>query len=383
MEICVPLVDLDYGEEEEKAVLDVIRTHCLTMGSITQEFEHEFANYVGAKHAIAVSNVTEALHLACLALGVGSSPQDEVILPSLTFVGTANAVLYTGAQVRFADVLGLRELNISPEEIEKRITSNTKAIIVTHYGGYACWMPEILEIASFLGLAVIEDAAHATGARLGHRNLGTWGDIGCFSFLSDKNLSMGEGGMLVTNKDEVAEKLHLLRSHGMSRLAAERYQLHANPYDVVALGYNYGIDEIRSALGLAQLKKLDANNTRRQEITGRYWKGLNDWCKFGVVFPFQQALGQSSYYLFPMLLPKNIDRRIFTERMQRAGVQTSIHYPAIHCFSYYQKRYPGLYLPLTEQVSSREITLPLYPTMQDKDIELVISAVHEALAYTL
>lgn len=383
MEICVPLADLDYGEEEEQAVLEVIRTRSLTMGSITQEFEQQFADYIGAKHAIAVSNVTDALHLACLALEVGTSPQDEVILPSLTFVSAANAVLYTGAQVRFADILGLQELNISPEAIEKRITSNTKAIIVFHYGGYACRMPEVLEIASFLGLAVIEDATHAPGARLGYRNLGTWGDIGCFSILSDKNLSMGEGGMLVTNKDRLAEKLRLLRSHGMTRPFRDRYQVHNNSYDVVALGYNYSIDELRSALGVAQLKKLDANNARRRLITERYWKGLSDWCKFGLVFPFQQAVGQSSCYLFPMLLPKSVDRQVFIERMQRAGVQTCVHYPAIHCFSYYKKRYPGLNLPLTEQVASREITLPLYPTMQDEDVDLVISAVHEALAYTL
>jgi len=383
MKIRVPLADLDYGEEEEQAVLDVIHNRWLTMGSVTQEFERRFAEYLGVRHAIALSNATEALHLACLALGVGASPMDEVILPSLTFVATANAVLYTGAQVRFADIIGLRDLNISPEDIEMKITSQTKAIIAVHYGGYACRMPEILEIASFLGLAVIEDAAHAPGAHLDHRKLGTWGDAGCFSFFSNKNLATGEGGMLVTNRDDVAEKVRLLRSHGMTSRTWDRHQGHAFSYDVVALGYNYRIDEIRSALGLTQLKKLNANNMRRQAITWRYWEGLNDWRKFGLEFPFQKAAGQASYHIFPMLLPKNADRRLFIERMRSAGVQTSIHYPPIHCFSYYQTRYPGLSLPLTEEVSRREITLPLYPTMKSEDVDLVISAVHEALAYAL
>lgn len=383
MNILVPLADLDYGEEEEQAVLDVIHTRWLTMGSVTQEFERRFAEFVGAKHAIAVSNATEALHLACLAVGVGASPKDEVILPSLTFVATANAVLYTGAQVRFADILGLRELNISPEDVEMKITPHTKAIIAVHYGGYACRMPEILEIASYLGLAVIEDAAHAPGAQLNHRNLGTWGDAGCFSFFSNKNMATGEGGMLVTNREDVAAKVRLLRSHGMTSLTWDRHQGHAYSYDVVALGYNYRIDEIRSALGLAQLKKLKANNVRRQAITWRYWKGLNDWRKFGLEFPFQRTAGHPSYHIFPMLLPKAADRSLFIEHMKRAGVQTSIHYPPIHCFSYYRARYPGLKLPLTEEAAAREITLPLYPTMKSEDVELVIGAANEALAYAL
>jgi len=191
MEWRIPLADLDYDQEEEQAVLDVLHRRWLTMGAITAAFEDEFAAYLNVKYALAISNATQALHLACLALGV--CPGGEVLVPSLTFVATANSVLYSGAQVRFVDINGADDLNISAQQIEQQITPQTKAIIVMHYGGYTCQMPEILEIAARRGLAVIEDAAHAPGAKYGGKSLGTWGDVGCFSFFSNKNLSTGEG----------------------------------------------------------------------------------------------------------------------------------------------------------------------------------------------
>ena len=245
MEWRVPLADLDFDQEEEQAILSVLRSRWLTMGSVTQQFEEEFAKVTGVKHAFALSNATAALHLACLALGIGTG--DEVIVPSLTFVATANAVLYTGAEVRFADILGLDELNISPDAIEKEITARTKAIIVMHYGGFPCRIHEIRAIADRHGLALIEDAAHAPGAALAGRSLGAWGEVACFSFFSNKNLSTGEGGMLVTDREDIAEKVRLLRSHGMTSVTWDRHQGHAYSYDVVDLGYNYRSDEIRSA----------------------------------------------------------------------------------------------------------------------------------------
>ncbi len=254
MNLRVPLSDLDYGAEEEQAVLDVIRRRWLTMGAVTQQFESAFAELLGAGHAFGVANGTVALHLACLALDIG--PGDEVIVPSLTFVASANAVLYTGADVRFADIVGPDDLNVSPSSIASQITSRTKAILVVHYGGYPCRMPEIVELAHRHGLAVIEDAAHAPGAQLDGRAMGTWGDAGCFSFFSNKNLAVGEGGMLVTGRADLAEKIRLLRSHGMTTLTWDRHRGHASSYDVVALGYNARIDEIHAALGLAQLAKL-------------------------------------------------------------------------------------------------------------------------------
>ena len=370
----VPLADLDYGSQEEAAVLDVLRSRWLTMGAVTKEFEGEFAKFVGVKYSLAVSNGTVALHLSCLGLGIG--PGDEVIVPSLTFVATANAVLYTGAEVRFADITGPDDLNISPQAIEKLITPRTKAIIVVHYAGYPCQMPAIIELASRHGLAVIEDASHAPGASLGGTPLGNWGDVGCFSFFSSKNLSTGEGGILVTNRDDIAEKTRLLRSHGMTSLTWDRHHGHAYTYDVVDLGYNYRIDEIHSALGLVQLAKLATNNARRQKITSQYWRALSGT---GVGLPFSNSLGKPAYHIFPMLLPQGANRKQFIDHMRAAGIQTSIHYPPIHQFSFYRQRYPDLILPLTEDVSRREVTLPLYPTMSEEDIELVVSAVQSGL----
>jgi dTDP-4-amino-4,6-dideoxygalactose transaminase len=380
------LADLNYDEAEEKAVLDVLRSRWLTMGSVTQAFENEFAALVKTRHALAVSNATVALHLACLAVGVG--PGDEVIVPSLSFVATANAILYAGAEVRFADILGPHDLTIDPVSVASQITPRTKAIIVMHYGGYPCQMPAILAIAREHGLAVIEDAAHSPGAWLDGTHLGTLGDVGCFSFFSNKNLSTGEGGMLVTERPELAEKLRLMRSHGMTSLTWDRHQGHAYSYDVVELGYNYRIDEIHSALGREQLRKLEAGNARRREITHFYWQELEraSLPKDHVLdLPFHEQSGnpaiQPAHHIFPLLLPEKADRKAFIDRLRQAGIQTSIHYPPIHKFSFYQQRYAGKIqsLPLTESVAAREVTLPLYPGMTHAMIELVLDETLRAL----
>ncbi|MEN6483197.1 MAG: DegT/DnrJ/EryC1/StrS family aminotransferase [Anaerolineaceae bacterium] len=370
----VPLSDLDYGTEEETAVVNVLKSRWLTMGEVTQEFEKEFAALTGAKYSFAVSNATQALHLACIALGIGAG--DEVIVPSLTFVATANAVLYTGAEVKFADILGSNDLTVDPQAIEKMITPRTKAIIVMHYAGYPCQMEALLAIAKKYGLSVIEDAAHAPGASLNGKMLGTWGDAGCFSFFSNKNLSTGEGGMVVTDRDDLAEKIRLQRSHGMTTLTYDRHQGHAYTYDVVDLGYNYRIDEIRSALGLAQLTKLAKNNQRRAQFTHLYWELLSG---SQVELPFKNASGMPAYHIFPMLLPEGINRFQFIDKMREAGVQTSIHYPPAHRFTYYRNRYGEISLPVTEQVASREVTLPLFPTMKTDDVRYVVESVKNAL----
>jgi dTDP-4-amino-4,6-dideoxygalactose transaminase len=376
MDWIVPLADLDYNQAEEQAVMQVLRGKWLTMGAVTQEFEQAFASAVGARHALAVSNATVALHLAALAVGVG--PGDEVIVPSLSFVATSNAILYTGADVRFAEIGGAQDLTISPLAIEQLITARTKAVVVMHYGGYPCQMEAILAIASRHGLAVIEDAAHAPGASLQGKALGTWGDIGCFSFFSNKNLSTGEGGMIVTDRDDLAEKVRLLRSHGMTSLTWDRHHGHAYTYDVVALGYNYRIDEIRAALGLVQLAKLKENNARRKLITERYRRELSQ-IEAQIGLPFCDSPGEPAYHIFPMLLPAGKGRKEFIDALRAARVQTSIHYPPIHLFSYYQQRYPALNLPLTESVAEREVTLPLYPGMDAEKVEIVLSAIRSAL----
>jgi dTDP-4-amino-4,6-dideoxygalactose transaminase len=376
MEWQIPLSDIDYGLEEQNAVHHVLQTKWLTMGAITQQFEQAFAAYVGAKHAIAVTNATAALHLACVVAGVG--PGDEVILPSLTFVATANAVRYTGARPVFVDIAGEHDLNISCHAIEGAITERTRAIMVMHYGGYACDMPGIMSLAQKHHLQVIEDAAHAVGSELAGRKLGTWGDVGCFSFFSNKNMTTGEGGMIVTDNDSYAERLQLLRSHGMTTLTWDRHRGHASSYDVVDLGYNYRIDEIRSALGAVQLEKLDANNDRRRHLTELYRDALHEFAP-QVTVPFTEHAGLSAAHLMPILLPAGSNKLSFMEKMKACKVQTSFHYPPVHTFTAYKHLESSVALPITEAVAAREVTLPLYPTLGEPDVVMVAEVVGRAL----
>ena len=374
----VPLADVQLGVEEETAVLDVLRSGWLTMGAVTQAFEEEICAFTGTKHAFAVNNATAALHLACLALGLG--PGDEVIAPSLTFVATANAIKYTGAKVVFADIESEDWLCICPEAIKAAITEKTKAIMVMHYAGFACNMPEILRIAKEHNLYVIEDAAHAIGASLEGKALGTWADVGCYSFFGNKNMTTAEGGMLVTDNDDLAAKVKILRSHGMTSLTWDRHQGHASSYDVVALGYNYRIDEIRSAIGREQLKKLSDSNARRSELVERYRSILTSKVP-ELALPFGAERGESSYHIFPVLLPENVDRAKLREILKQDEVQTSFHYPPVHQFEIYRDSTvnPNELLWMTEHVASRQVTLPLFPQMSEEQQDLVIASVVKAL----
>jgi len=377
MEWRIPLSDIDFGPEENSAVQDVLNSRWLTMGSVTKKLEAEFAAYVNAKHAIAVTNGTAALHLACLAAGLG--PGDEVIVPSLTFVATANAVRYVGATPIFADIISQDDLNISPDAIEQLISPRTRAVVLVHYGGYACEMADILALAKKHNLVVIEDAAHAVGAEWNGHRLGTLGDVGCFSFFSNKNLVTGEGGILTTNDDATAEQLRLLRSHGMTTLTWDRHRGHAWSYDVVSLGYNYRIDEIRAAIGCAQLAKVENNNEQRRRLTSIYQETLHELAP-QVIVPFQHHSGVTSAHLMPILLQPDLDRKMFMDRMKEQGIQTSIHYPPIHQFTSYQDKNVSMSLPVTEDVASREVTLPLYPALVEEDVLTVVKAVRYALS---
>ena len=374
----IPLSDIDFGPEETSAVQEVLQSRWLTMGAVTDKFEHEFAASVGARHTLAVANGTAALHLACLAVGLG--PGDEAIVPSLTFVATANAVRYTGATPVFADVVSPYDLNISLQSLERLLTDRTRAIIVVHYGGYACDMPRIMAFAQEHHLFVIEDAAHAVGSDLDGRKLGTFGHVGCFSFFSNKNMTTGEGGMLTTDRDALCEKLRLLRSHGMTTLTWDRHKGHAWSYDVIGLGYNYRIDEIRAALGRVQLGKLDRNNARRRHLTQLYRESLQELAP-QIIVPFTHHPGVSSAHLMPIVLPHGVNRIRFMESVKSKGIQTSIHYPPIHRFTAYQSsgKTKDDALPVTEDVSAREVTLPLYPALAEDDVITVVEAVREAL----
>jgi dTDP-4-amino-4,6-dideoxygalactose transaminase len=374
----IPLADVEFDSEETLAVQKVLDSRWLTMGAVTQDFERKFCEYSGATYSVAVTNCTAALHLACLAIGL--HPGDEVIVPSLTFVATANAVRYTGATPIFADIISNNDLNIDPLSIKKLITDKTKAIIVMHYGSYACKMEEIKEIADEYHLTIIEDAAHSAGAYLHDKMLGTIGDVGCYSFFSNKNMTTGEGGMIVTNDRDIFEKITRLRSHGMTTLTWDRHQGHAWSYDVTDLGYNYRIDEIRAAIGLTQLSKLDNFNEKRRKITVLYRELLLEQCP-EVIIPFKNHEGISACHIMPVLLPEGVNRISFMESLKSFGIQTSIHYPPIHKFSYYQENasLSKNNLFRTENVASREVTLPIYPSLNEDQVHYIVNSIKSAL----
>jgi dTDP-4-amino-4,6-dideoxygalactose transaminase len=366
----IPLFDLNYGSEEEEATLRVLRSKWLTMGPETEALEYEFAEYLKVKHALAVSSCTTALHLANLAVGVKQGT--EVICPSLTFVATSNSVIYAGGTPVFADITSTGDWTISPNEIKKKININTRAIIVMHYGGFACQMDEILNIAKTNNIQVIEDAAHCPGSTYKGKKLGSFGDISCFSFYSNKNISTGEGGIICTNNDDYANYIRKIRSHGMTSATLDRHYGHAYSYDVTVLGYNYRIDEIHAALARCQLKKLETGNERRRLAATRYKDALSKIDK--IKFPFDNYCFPANYHIFPIILDESIDRHSLMVFLREKGIQTSIHYPPIHKFSYYRTILGDQILHNTNFATRHELTLPMYPSITDDQIDYVVDA---------
>jgi dTDP-4-amino-4,6-dideoxygalactose transaminase len=372
----VPLSDVDPSEDLQEAVAAAIRSGWWSAGPRVAEFERAFAGLCRTKHAVAVANGTAALHLALLAIRCG--PGDEVVIPSLNFVAGANTIGHLGASAVFCDICGDDELTADPGDVEAAIGPATRAIVVMHYGGHPCRMDELLEIAARRGVAVIEDAAHAPGAALGGRACGAMGAIGCFSFFSNKNLPMGEGGMVVTDDDELERRVRLLRSHGMTTLSWERHRGHANSYDVLLEGFNYRMDDLRAAMGLAQLPGLRDANAARGRIVAAYREALHGFR--GIRMPFAPRRGSvSAHHLAVILLPPGTRRAEVRAALAASGIQSSVHYPPTHRFSWYQARGRGRPLPRTEAVSERLLTLPLYPHMDDAAVLAVIDAVSEAV----
>lgn len=371
----IPLFDLNFDEAEEKAVLDVLRSKWISTGPKTAEFEALFANMLQAKHALALANCTVALHLAMKLLDIGEG--DEVICPSLTFVATANAIRYVNATPVFADVKSTTDLTIDPDEIAQKITPKTKAIVVMHYGGFACDMDAIMQLAEQHNLKVIEDACHGPLSEYNGKKLGTIGDVGCFSFFSNKNISTGEGGMLVTNKEELFERAKLLRSHGMTTMSYERAKGHSTAYDVIDLGYNYRMDDIRAAIGIAQLKKIEKDLRARQMVRAEYEKLLKDIP--GIEIPFTDRQDFSSNYIFPVVLTNSTFkmRDKVRELLAQDGIQTSVHYPAVHRFSIYKEFTAPL--PVTEYVTDNLITLPMFGNLSKDKVQNIAEALNKAL----
>jgi dTDP-4-amino-4,6-dideoxygalactose transaminase len=371
----VPLADVTVEHELVSAATEAVSSGWWSMGPRVQEFERAFATFCDARHAFAVANGTAALHLALLAVGCG--PDDEVVLPSLNFVAAANTIVHTGSTPVFCDIGRPPDLNLDPADLEAAIGPRTKAVVVLHYGGFACDMGAVLDAAERHGVAVIEDAAHAPGSRSAGRPCGTIGKVGCFSFFSNKNLPVGEGGMVVTNDDEVAERVRLLRSHGMTTLTWDRHRGHAASYDVVTQGFNYRLDEMRAAIGLVQLRRLTGENAARARIGAQYREELE---RHGVSMAFADRLGDpaSAHHLAVALFRDERARERVRLHLRDRRIQTSIHYPPIHRFSAYRELGVRRALPQTDAVADRLLTLPLFGRMDGDQVAAVVAAVREA-----
>jgi dTDP-4-amino-4,6-dideoxygalactose transaminase len=369
----VPLADIRVTEEDIAAVVETYRSGWLSMGPRTEELEAAFAEYAGVRNAIAVTNGTAALHLICLVAGLG--PGDEVIVPSMTFVATVNAVAYTGATPVFGDIAGLTAPWLSASDCHAALTPRTRAIMAMHYGGHPGDISALRDLAVGQNVMLLEDAAHAVGSRLDGHPLGAVGTAGAFSFFSNKNLAVGEGGMIVTDDDELATSMRLLRSHGMTTLSWDRHRGHATDYDVVATGYNYRIDEPRATLGLTRLARVDEENTARQRLDARYRVLLADVEGVDQVASVPER-STSAHHLFTIVLDEGVDRRRFRAALAEHGVQTSVHYPAAHKFSIYAGDHRPL--SLTEAYAERTVTLPLFPHMTEAQQDLVVTAVRGA-----
>jgi len=357
------------GEDEKAALCAVIDSNWITMGSRVQAFEREFAAEHAMSDGVAVNSCTAGLHLALAALGIG--PGDEVLVPSLSFVATANAVAYCGATPVFADISSLQLPLMSIADAAARCTARTRAVIVMHYAGYLADAEAWRKFADERGIFLIEDSAHAVGAARSR----IYGDLAVFSFFGNKNMTTGEGGMVLGGDAGLLAAVRLGRAHGMTTSTVQRLNGQGN-YDVTMLGFNYRMTELNAALGLVQLGKLAGWNARRKALSGLYRRLLQG---SGVDLPYAVE-HLSTHHILPVLLPVSTDRQQVAATLRAGGVQTSFHYPPIHQLSWYRQRHPELRLPVTEAFAARELTLPLHPKMEEPDVEQVVRALCVALA---
>lgn len=371
----IPLFNLNFDEKEANAAAETIKSGWISTGPKCAELEQMFVDMFHVEYAVSMSNCTDALHLACLVCDIGAG--DEVLCPSLTFAASANCIRYVGATPVFCDIVGPNHINIDPADIERKITAKTKGIVVVHMGGFPARMDEIMAIARKHNLKVIEDACHGPLSEYKGKKLGTIGDCAAFSFFSNKNISTGEGGMFITNNKEMAEKARLLRSHGMTTMSYQRAAGHATAYDIVELGYNFRLDDIRASIAIEQLKKLPADLEKRIEVRKRYVDGLSK--VKGIVVPFADNKEFTSNYIMPVVLLDSTKekRDHIRDCMHAAGIQTSVHYPAIHLFSIYKDG--SWHLPRTEYVTDNEITLPMYAALTKEQIDFIVESLKNAL----
>lgn len=378
------LSDADLGEEEAQAVADVVRSKWLSVGPKTADFEAQFAEQMNAGYAIATANCTVALHLALMALGVNED--HEVLVPSYTFVASVNSILYQRAKPVFVDIHGPQDLNLDPDDLLRKITPRTKAIIVVHMAGFPADMDQIMSIAKDHQIAVVEDACHAIGAEYSGSSpsqydglkAGTIGDVGCFSFFANKNLVTGEGGMLLTDDEQIASMARAARSHGMTKSSWDKAEGRAAGYDVAHLGFNYRGTELMAVMGTIQLRKLDDNNARRRELVAEYRQRLGG--RPEILIPFSDRLADSAHHIFPIIVNDARHRQALRDGLAERGIQTSVHYPPVHQFSHYRAIQTGdPQVEITEQVAAGEVTLPLHPLLSVSDVHTICDELEEVL----
>ena len=372
----LPLTDVAMPEEDVRAVLDCLRSGWLTMGPRTQAFEAAFAEAVGAEHAVAVSSGTAALHLALLAAGVG--PGDEVIVPGLTFVAAAAAVRTCGADVVLCDVVGPADHNLDPADVAARITPRTRAIMATHWWGYACDTAALSALCEEHGLVLLEDCAQSVLAERADgtgKLVGTAGAAGCFSFFSKKQLCVGEGGMVVSDDEQLAAKVRSLRSHAMTSVTWDRHRGHAESYDILDFGFNYRLDEPRAALGLSRLGRLVDDLARRRAMAVAYRERLSG--VDGVLVPWDDAVRfeGSSHFCFGILVEDEATRDRVRDALKDARIQTTA-YPALTALTAYADLGP---LPRVEEVAGRHLALPLAAGWGVAEVDRVVAVVQAAL----
>lgn len=378
---------LPYGQQwieddDIEEVVKVLKSDYLTTGPKIEEFEEKFGKYVGVKYAVAISNGTAALHGASFAAGIKEG--DEVITTPITFAASANCILYQGGKPIFADI-DSSTYNIDPKDIEKKISSKTKAIVPVDFTGQPVNIDEINDIAKKYDLMVIEDGAHSLGAEYKGKKTGSLVDMTTFSFHPVKHITTGEGGMITTNNKELYEKLKLFRTHGITRDKKILYNKNEGSwyYEQLELGYNYRITDIQCALGISQLNKIDKFLRRRREIAEKYNEYLKDID--GIVLPYQEEYIKSSWHLYVIQLELEkfkVGRREIFEALQAENIGVNVHYIPVYYHPYYQKLgYKKGLCPNAEKLYERIITIPLYPKMTDKDVKDVVEALDRVLKY--
>ena len=377
----LPFCRPSIGEEEIAEVVDTLRSVWLTTGPKTHAFERAFGAYTGASHSVALNSCTAGLHLALLAAGV--SEGDEVILPSLTFCATANVIVHRRATPVFAEI-DEASYTLDPASFEQRITPRTKAVIPVHHGGQVCDMRRINEIAREHGITVIEDAAHAAGAKLDDVPVGNISAFTSFSFYATKNLTTGEGGMLTTNDPAAAERIRVLALHGISADAWKRYSKEGSwYYEVLEPGFKYNMTDIQASIGLHQLAKLDAFVARREQLAIRYTTAFSDLPE--VITPIVRPGVRHAWHLYPIRVRTGrlrIDRAGFVAELANRGIGASVHFSPVHLHPFYRDTFGCRRgdLPITERVYDEFVSLPLFPSMTAAEADRVVAAVRGIVA---